>query len=77
MRVPGIHETISKDLIIKMCWNVLSVVIFDFGPLSVITWLCEHKAKLRDGRLIGVTTIGEPSSGRPKGGRGRLIGVAV
>ena len=69
--VPGIHETISKDDYKKIFVN------FDFGPLSVITWLCEHKTKLRDGRLIGVTTIGEPSSGRPKGGRGRLIGVAV
>ena len=30
-----------------------------------------------DGRLIEVTTIEEPSLGRPKSGRGRLIEVAA
>ena len=55
---------------------ILSVVNFDFGLLFVITFV-KAKAKLPGGRLIGVTTIGEPSLGRPKGGRNLLIGVAV
>ena len=58
----------------------LSVVTFYFGLLSVVTFF---KTKpncvyfFGGGRLIGVKTIGEPSLGRPKGDRGRLIEVAA
>ena len=62
-----------------MCLNVFISCHLRFRTF-ICYQLCENKAKLRAlnsrGRLIGVTTIEEPSPGRPKGGRGRLIGVA-
>ena len=56
----------------------LALVTFYFRPLSVIV---SFNTKLKDvlknfgGRLIGVNDNRKPSSGRPKGGRGRLIEV--
>ena len=58
----------------------VSVVTFYFGFLSVIALSKtkpNHAYLILGGRLIGVKNNREPSSGRPKGGRGRLIGVAA
>ena len=55
----------------------LSVVTFFFVLLFVISCVKtrpNYVHKILDGR---VTTTEEPSPGRPKGGRGRLIGVGV
>ena len=58
----------------------LSVVTFVFVLLSVISFVKtrpNYVHLILGGRLIGVTTIEEPSPERPKGGHGCLIGVAV
>lgn len=54
---------------------LLEFVKFRFGLLSFIIFPQTHSRCTRL-IIIGVKTIENPSSGRPKGGRGRVIELA-